>query len=130
MKKRNLFLLLIGMSLSIPLQWLFPQLSNNPAAAGVLGQTDYITKTTGNGTMKLNGPNGIAVDPTTGKVFVVDRGNHRVLRWSSADALVSGSAAEAVLGQPDFTTITSGVTASKFNTPINCTVDNAGRLWV
>ncbi|KAB2921056.1 MAG: T9SS type A sorting domain-containing protein, partial [Bacteroidetes bacterium] len=105
-------------------------LSNNPSASGVLGQTDYVTKTTGNGATKLNGPNGISVDASTGKVFVVDRGNHRVLRWSSADALVSGSAAEAVIGQPDFTTVTSGLTSSKFNTPINCFVDQNGRLWV
>ncbi|KAB2920233.1 MAG: hypothetical protein F9K22_15020, partial [Bacteroidetes bacterium] len=48
-------------------QWLYPQLSNNPSASGVLGQTDYVTKTTGNGATKLNGPNGISVDASTGK---------------------------------------------------------------
>jgi DNA-binding beta-propeller fold protein YncE/lysophospholipase L1-like esterase len=130
MKRMLSRLLAAALVFSVSAGMVQAQLANNPTAAGVLGQTDFVTKTTGSGATKLNGPNGIALDPATGKIFVVDRGNNRVLRWSSADALMNGSAAEAVIGQPDFVTVSAGVTASKFTTPINCMVDAAGRLWV
>ncbi|MFN7118250.1 MAG: T9SS type A sorting domain-containing protein [Saprospiraceae bacterium] len=109
---------------------LLAQIPNNPAANGILGQKDFTSKIAGKGADLFNGPNGVAVDPTTGKLFVADRGNHRVLRWASADAMVNGSAAEAVLGQPDFETVTAGVTAAKMDNPIGIQVDKAGRLWV
>jgi sugar lactone lactonase YvrE len=76
---------------------------------------------------------GVAIDPTTGKLFVADRNNSRVLRFSSANKLISGSAAEAVLGQPDFVTNTAntgGLSASTMNLPIRVYVDAGGRLWV
>lgn len=103
---------------------------NNPIPANVLGQESFTSGGSGLSSTKLNGPNGVAVDPVTGKVFVADRTNHRILRWASDEALVSGSAAEAVLGQVDFTTSTSGLTDSKFNNPIGVHVDADGRLWV
>jgi len=78
----------------------------------------------------LSSPTSVAVDPTTGKVFVVDRGNHRVLRWSSESALASGASAEAVLGQPDFATKTTGLTSTKFNDPVALAIDSQGRLYV
>src|SRR5436190_24222176 len=46
-------------------------------------------------------PWGVAVDRVTHKVFVEDYDLHRVLRFSSAEALANGGTAEAVLGQPD-----------------------------
>jgi streptogramin lyase len=78
----------------------------------------------------MNNVFGVAVDPTTGKLFVADRNNNRVLRFSSAAKLTSGAAAEAVLGQPDDTTNTSGLSAVKMSTPVRLFVDAAGRLWV
>ncbi|MDP3683165.1 MAG: hypothetical protein Q8S01_04460, partial [Ignavibacteria bacterium] len=77
-----------------------------------------------------NSPSGVAVDPTTGKLFVVDRYNNRILRWSSTAKMNNGSSAEAVLGQPDFNTATSGLSASKFNDPLRAHVDKSGNLWV
>ena len=105
-------------------------LSNNVAAVGVLGQTDLVSKTTGLTASAINGPKGIAFDPTTGKIFVADYENRRVLRWSSTDKMVNGSAAEAVLGQPDFVTNTSGISSTKLARPYGITVDAAGRLYV
>ncbi len=100
-------------------------------AEGVLGPTDFTTRPSAATTdSQFNGPNGVAVDPLTGKLFVVDRGNHRVLRWSSVDAMVDGAAAEAVLGQTDFVTGTSGLSATRFNNPIGACVDAVGRLWI
>ena len=71
------------------------------AAAGVLGQPGFGTNGTGlPNAFNFTSPRGIAVDPTTGKVFVVDNGHERVLRFSALAAVINGSAAEAVLGQP------------------------------
>jgi sugar lactone lactonase YvrE len=105
-------------------------LSNSIAAVGVLGQTDLVSNTAGLSTTKLDLPKGIALDPTTGKLFVADYNNRRVLRWSSVDKMTSGAAAEAVLGQPDFVTNTSGTSSTKMARPYGITVDAAGRLWV
>lgn len=108
----------------------FAQFVNGPAAEGVLGQLDYITLTGGTAINKFNGPNGVFFDNRTGKIWVADRGNHRVLRFSSVNAYVNGSDAELVIGQPDFVTNTSGLTATKMNNPICAIVDGNGTLWV
>ena len=106
------------------------QIPTNPPAASVLGQPDFVSKAAGVSATALSGPNGVAVDPTTGKLFVGDRTNHRVLRFASAEAQQSGAAAEAVFGQDDFTTRVTGTAANRFNSPIGVHVDAAGRLWV
>jgi DNA-binding beta-propeller fold protein YncE/predicted esterase len=105
-------------------------LFNNMPANGVLGQANFTSNLPGTTSSALNSPSGVAVDPTTGKLFVVDRYNNRVLRWSSSAKMTNGSAAEAVLGQPDFNTVSSGTVSSKFNDPLRAFVDSAGRLWV
>ena len=105
-------------------------LSNNMPASGVLGHSDFTTGTSGTTASTLQAPAGVTVDPTTGKLFVVDRYNNRVLRWGSAAKRTSGSAAEAVLGQPDFVTGSSGLSSTKMNDPLRASVDGSGRLWV
>ena len=105
-------------------------LSNNMPASGVLGQLDFTTSAFGTTSSTLQAPSGVAVDPTTGKLFVVDRYNNRVLRWSSSAKMTSGSAAEAVLGQPDFVTASSGLSSTKMNDPLRASLDASGRLWV
>lgn len=99
-------------------------------ASGVLGQSNFTSNVTGTNSNFLNSPSGVAVDPTTGKLFVVDRYNNRVLRWSTSAKMTNGSAAEAVFGQPDFTTSSSGLSASKFNDPLRVHLDSSGRMWV
>src|SRR3972149_2899591 len=61
-------------------QWI-----NGQAADVVLGQQDSppgstMIPPTANA---IQSPYGVAIDPTTGKLFVADAMNHRVLRWSS-----------------------------------------------
>ena len=121
------FFFLTSISLSVYAQL---PLSNNMPAVGVLGQTDFVTNTSGLTASTLNGPKGIAIDPTTGKLFVADYENRRVLRWSSVDKMINGAAAEAVLGQPDFVTNTSGTSSTKLSRPYGIYVDAVGRLWV
>ena len=74
--------------------------------------------------------NGVAVDAGTHKVFVSDAGKHRVLRFSSAESLQNGGAAEAVLGQPDFQSTSPGLSATRLNYPQALAVSPTGQLWV
>ena len=106
------------------------QFTNNLPAAGVLGQTTFSGYGGGTTESKITGPNGVAIDQATGKLFVTDRSNNRILRWNSTDAYTNGSAAEAVLGQVNLTDKTAGAGANKFNNPIGIYVDKSGRLWV
>jgi predicted esterase/DNA-binding beta-propeller fold protein YncE len=127
--KLKFILALLCLSLS---DQLFAQspLINNMSANGVLGQLNFTSGLPGTTSSNLNAPSGVAVDPTTGKLFVVDRYNNRVLRWSSAEKMNNGSSAEAVFGQQDFTTSSSGLSASKFNDPLRAFIDSSGNLWV
>lgn len=140
-------------SLAYPLSLFIDQVSNNvwvpdlgnhrvlrfdigpPVALGVLGTTDFVTNTSYTApTIKtFSEPASVAVDPTTGKLFVADRDNRRVLRFSATAKLIAGSSAEAVFGQPDYVTRTAntgGISASSMNNPNAVSVDANGRLWV
>jgi DNA-binding beta-propeller fold protein YncE len=109
--------------------------SNGKAAASQLGQAS-LTSTAGDNrggvasATSLSEPTSVAVDPTTGKVFVADFGNNRVLRYSSTAALTNGAAAEAVLGQPNFTITAATVSQSRFSKVYSICCDDSGRLWV
>jgi DNA-binding beta-propeller fold protein YncE len=105
-------------------------LSNGQAAGLVLGEPDFATSSCQVTQAGMCGPTSVAVDPTTGKVFVSDYWNNRVLRYASVLALTNGSAAQAVLGQPDFTSNTHATTQNGMYQPWGVTVDSTGRLWV
>jgi sugar lactone lactonase YvrE len=96
----------------------------------VIGQTQFNIHTVGCTASSINSPVGVAVDPITGKVFISDSNNNRVLRFSSASALLSGAAAEAVLGQPDFTSNGHATTPKELYAPAGLAFDSTGRLWV
>ena len=102
----------------------------DPSARLVLGQSDFTSNTEGSGLSGMHRPADVAVDPTTGKVFVVDYANHRVLRFAAFAELENGTDPEVVLGQPNFNTNTPGRSATKFSNPRQATVDAEGRLWV
>lgn len=75
-------------------------------------------------------PRALAVDPTSGKVFVTDAPNARVLRFASAAALARGERPESVLGQPDFEQSGMRATRAGMYYPIGLAVDAEGRLYV
>ncbi len=130
MKNKNLLFIILMFLLSVFSLKMYSQIADNPSAASVLGQTDMVSKLSGTSATALKGPNGVAVDQNTGKVFVVDRSNHRVLRYASEQALANGATAEAVFGQPDFTTATFGLAANKMNNPIGVTISYTGTMWI
>ena len=109
-------------------------------ADAVLGQADFAAGTVNAGggaptASSLNEPHGLAIDRTSGRLFVPDRFNHRVLSWPSAAAFTNGQAADLVLGQPNFTSndINQGATdptARTMNGPKSIALDSAGRLYV
>lgn len=53
---------------------------------------------------------------SNGKMFVADRNNHRVLAYNRIPT-ASGTAADFVIGQPDFTSNGSGTSATTLNLP-------------
>jgi DNA-binding beta-propeller fold protein YncE len=107
---------------------------NGLPATLVLGQANFFSGDPNrSGTTDEQGmymPMHIAVDPTTGKLFVADSINHRVLRYADPLTMANGAAAEAVLGQDDFYAHWSGTTANRMNVPRGVFVDNSGTLWV
>jgi sugar lactone lactonase YvrE len=135
--KHNKLLFAVLLVSSMMCLSLFAQvpLSNTPTATGVLGTTDFITNTnyTSPTISTLAEPAGVAIDPVTGKMFVADRDNRRVLRFSATAKYTNGASAEAVFGQPDYVTRTAntgGISASSMNNPNAVFVDANGRLWV
>ncbi|RYY54199.1 MAG: hypothetical protein EOO09_15165, partial [Chitinophagaceae bacterium] len=123
---RCLFLFVISiLSLNLHAQW-----SNGQSAVNILGQPDFTTSTSGSGAANFFSPNGVVVDPATGKIFVSEANNNRVVRFASSAAMTNGAAAEAVLGQPGFGTNGAAATQTGMQAPKGLAIDAAGRLWV
>ena len=99
-------------------------------ARAVIGQADFDSSGSGLSQAGLDHPNDIAVDPGTGKIFVADGDNYRVLRFASPAAMACGAPAEAVFGQADFESEANSATAEGLGYPNGITVDSAGNLWV
>lgn len=99
-------------------------------ASYVFNQTDFTSNISGTADTLFNRPYFIMHDNASGKVFVSDAFNHRVLRYSTISDLFTGAAAEAVLGQPDFVTNTSGTSQTKMNGPHGLAISTSGELFI
>lgn len=104
--------------------------STHQAATRVFGQALFTTNGSATLRNRLDFPTSVAVDPISGKIFVADSDNFRVLRFASAAALINGANAEAVLGQPNYTDHTARHTRNGMAGELGVFVDAAGRLWV
>jgi hypothetical protein len=82
----------------------------NGAVVNLLGQQGF-------GAGELNSPYGLARDPATGDIYVAERGNNRVSRFTSAGAFVMSWG-------------TAGSAAGEFREPIGLAVDAAGDVYV
>ncbi len=98
-----------------------PTLSSRTANAGGLSARS------------MNGPAAVAFDKL-GNLWVVDRGNNRVLRLPVSALDATEPAADIVLGQADFNSgganASTGVGPGGFNTPFGLAFDGAGNLYV
>ena len=116
----------------------FQPIGADMVADAVLGQPNFTSDETNGGGVRaasLNVPWGTAIDSATGRLYVADTSNHRVLSWSSAAAVTNGQAADLVIGQPNFFSNepnqgSSEPNAGTLNGPIAVTVDNMRNLYV
>jgi sugar lactone lactonase YvrE len=99
------------------------------SADGVLGQTDFISRSSALTQNGMNGPAAGAWD-AAGHLWVVDANNQRVLRFDDAANKANGANADGVLGQADFTSKITGTAANRFYYPAGAACDSTGRLWV
>lgn len=115
-------------------QALGQQITNFPVADLVLGRPNF---TSGDATnpptaATLSESSAIVIDPASGKVFVADTENSRVLRYPDKDTLTNGASAEYVFGQANFTSRLSPdpPSASTLNSATGLALDGSGNLWV
>jgi hypothetical protein len=97
----------------------------------VLGQADFASGTAnaGAGTSAVGFNENVHMSVcSTGKMFVSDRNNNRVLVYNQVPT-VNGTAADFVIGQPNFVTNTSATTANGLNHPY-ATYCMADKLFV
>ncbi len=105
-------------------------LPNGAKADGVLGQPNFTSKGTATTRNGMYYPYGLVVD-SSGRLWVGDYWNNRVLRFDNAASKVDGANADGVLGQPNFTSSVYATTQTGMYGPASLAVDNAsGRLFV
>jgi sugar lactone lactonase YvrE len=104
--------------------------TDNQNAVSVLGQAGFTQATAQAGASGMFQPSSVRFDPTSGKLFVADCANSRVLRFANTQALLTGSPAEAAFGQTDLNGVTGGFSQSKIRCSGEMAIDSAGHLWV
>ena len=102
--------------------------SNNKPADVVIGQPNFTTSTANCSNAKLRNPVSCAIS-NTGKVYIVDQGNNRIMVWNTLPT-TNGQAADFVIGQADFTSSASGTTASSLSSPWQVTLSETGKLFI
>jgi len=85
--------------------------ANGADADGVLGQSDFTSNLSPTTQASMNFPMGVTVD-NTGRLYVAELTNNRVSIFDDAANKVNGANADNVLGQSDFTSNGTGITAS------------------
>lgn len=108
----------------------FGQWINGQAASKVLGQSDLTLANSATTADGMNWPTQIIVDPASGKIFVADWLNNRVLRFASSTTFSDGDPAEAVFGQSDMISGGGNTTINGLSLPISLAMDGGGRLYV
>ncbi|HEU4324370.1 MAG TPA: NHL repeat-containing protein [Roseiflexaceae bacterium] len=104
-------------------------LPNGAPATGLIGHASFTTQRSISA-RAFDHPEAVAVDHASGKVFVADTRNHRVLRFADPSCLANGAPAEAVLGQPDLASNTPAAGRRGMRFPLGLAVDRHGCLWV
>ncbi|NJM38784.1 MAG: hypothetical protein HC845_13445 [Akkermansiaceae bacterium] len=103
---------------------------NFPAATRVYGQPNFtdnsfrVTSAT-----SIAGPTDVLVD-SNDRLWVVDSGVNRILRFDDISNKPNGAAADGVLGQTSFTGVSSGLSQSKMESPRAIDISANGTLFV
>ena len=97
-------------------------------ASIVIGQPDFVSSASGTSTTSLNGPFGMPAVTDEGKLIFTDTENSRVLIYNKIPT-TNNASANLVVGQPDFTTTTTGQAANEMDRPESVIVAN-GKLFV
>ena len=109
----------------------YPFIQTNAPADFVIGQTDFVTNTTGTTDSKLSGQCGIAAD-NNGNLWIADMGNNRVLVFISPTT--TDFTADYVFGQGgSFITGTAnngGISDSSLAWPVGISFDNQNRVYI
>jgi hypothetical protein len=109
--------------------WNSTPTANGTAANVVVGNSGFFCSTSPVTASLTSDVEGVAFSPDGQKLIVSDAGNNRVLIWNSVPTSANTSA-NVVLGQANFTTNTSGISATKFNYPSGVFVGSNGKLYV
>jgi sugar lactone lactonase YvrE len=104
-------------------------LRNGAKAEAVLGQRNFTSNTADTTQSGMDEPEFVFVDGS-GRLWVADYGNNRVLRFDHASTILSGAPANAVLGQPNFSSSGYATTQNGMYYPAGVFLDSSGRLWV
>ena len=104
--------------------------ANGAAADGVLGQSSFSSSLPATSRNGMHLPYGVFVD-TSGRLWIADAQNNRVLRFNAAGSKPNGANADGVLGQPDFTSDIPAASRTGLSFPTGVGVDDlTGRLYV
>ena len=102
--------------------------SVSDTATMVLGQPNFTSNTQRIDNFGFRAPLGVTVT-LDNKVAVCEFSNHRVMVWNQIPD-TSFAPADVVLGQPDFTSNTSGTAINQMVGPYGISTDSYGRLFV
>jgi len=102
-------------------------LSNNESASLVIGQTNYVSNSSGANQSGFNAPTTIAFDHS-GDLWVTDSSNHRVMEFPSP--LSTGENATVEIGQANFSSSNTTGSQSVLPSPYGIAFDSTGNLWV
>ena len=102
--------------------------ANGANADGVLGQLDFTSDQGGTHPATWMTPTSVYVDGS-GRLWVADQLNSRVLRFDNAATKANGADPDGVLGQPDFN-IHLQITSDPLYQPVDITGDSTGRVFI
>jgi DNA-binding beta-propeller fold protein YncE len=108
-------------------------LATGMSASRVLGQTSFAGTSSGTSRTTMSMPWGLAVDTAGRRLFVVDRGNNRILVFTAMDlaGIADGMGAANVLGQSSWNSNSAGFGASQLVSPTGVAYQPQGnRLFV
>ena len=99
------------------------------SAEAVFGQDDFNSSAAGSAANRFNTPRGITVD-ATGRLWVADANNARVLMFTDASNRSNGPSADGLLGAVTFGAPVFGSGQGQFSSPDDVSAGVSGVIWV